>query len=117
VRIFGPKREEDRSWRKLHNDELHNLYSSPNIVRVIEARRLRWVGHMAHMGEVRGVYRVLVGKPKGKRLLGRPRCRWEDNIKLDFREVWINGVKWMRLAQERVQWQSFVNMVMNLQVP
>jgi hypothetical protein len=90
VRIFGPKREVDRSWKKLHNDELHNLYSSPNIVRVIEARRLRWAGHM---GEGRGVYRVLVGKPKGKRLLGRPRCRWEDNIKLDLREVWINEMK------------------------
>jgi hypothetical protein len=79
-RIFGPKREEDGSWRKLHNDELHNLYSSPNIVRVIKSRRMRRVGHVARMGEGTGVYRVLVGRPEGKRPLGRRRCRWEDNI-------------------------------------
>jgi hypothetical protein len=74
-RIFGPKREEDRSWRKLHNNELHSLYSSLNIVRVIKSRRMSWVGHVAHMGEGRGVYRVLVGRPKVKRLPGRPRHR------------------------------------------
>jgi hypothetical protein len=74
-KIFGPEREEDGSWRKLHNDELHSLYSSPNIVRVINSRRMRWVGHVACMGEGRGVYRVLVGRPKGNRPLGRPRCR------------------------------------------
>jgi hypothetical protein len=74
-RIFGPKREEDGSWRKLHNDELHNLYSSPNIIRVIKSRRMRWAGHVACMGEGRGVYRVLIGRPEGKRPLGRPRCR------------------------------------------
>jgi hypothetical protein len=90
-RIFGPKREEDGSWRKLHNDELHNLYSLPNIVRVIKSRRTRWARHVARMGEGRGVYRVLVGRPKGKRLLGRPRHRWEDNIKLDLRETGIDG--------------------------
>jgi hypothetical protein len=76
VLIFGPKREEDGSWRKLHNDELHNLYSSPNIVRVIKSRRMRWAGHVACMGEGRGVYRVSVGRPEGKRPLGRPRRRW-----------------------------------------
>jgi hypothetical protein len=81
-RIFGAKREEDGSWRKLHNDELHSLYSSPNIVRVIRSRRMRWAGHVARMGEGRGVYRVLVGKPERERPLGRPRRRWEDNIKL-----------------------------------
>jgi hypothetical protein len=86
LKICGPKREEDGSWRKLHNDELHSLYSSPNIVRVIRSRRMRWVGHAAHMGEGRGVYRVLVGRPEGKRPLGRPGHRWEDNIKLDLRE-------------------------------
>jgi hypothetical protein len=80
-RIFGPKSEEDGSWRKLHNDELQSLYSSPNIVRVIKSRRMRWTGHVAHMGEGRDVYRVLVGRPEGKRPLRRPRRRWTDNIK------------------------------------
>jgi hypothetical protein len=84
-KIFGPKREEDGSWRKLHNDELHSLYSSPNVVRVIKSRRMRWAGHVARVGEGRGVYRVLVGRPEGKGPLGRPRRRWEDNIKLDLR--------------------------------
>jgi hypothetical protein len=74
-RIFGPKREEDGSWRKLHNDELHNLYSSPNIVTVIKSRKMRWAGHVASMGEGRGAYRVLIGRPEGKRPLERPRCR------------------------------------------
>jgi hypothetical protein len=97
-KIFGPKREEDRSWRKLHNDELHSLYSSPNIVRVIKSRRMRWVGHVADMGEWKGVYRVLVGRTKGKRPLGRPRCRWEDNINIDLREIGISGVNWILLA-------------------
>jgi hypothetical protein len=79
-RIFGPKREEDGSWRKLHNNELHSLYSSPNIFRVIRSRRMRWAGDMARMGEGRRVYRVLVGTPEGKRPLGRHSRRWEDNI-------------------------------------
>jgi hypothetical protein len=103
LRIFGPKREEDGSWRKLHNDELHDLHSSPNIVRVIKSRRLRWAGHVARMGEGRCVYRVLVGRPEGKRLLGRPRRRWEDNIKMDLREIGIDGANWIQLAQESVQ--------------
>jgi hypothetical protein len=90
-RIFGPKREEDGSWRKLHNDELHSLYSSLNIVRVIKSRRMRWAGHMARMGEGRGVYRVLIGTTEGKRPLGRPSRRWEDNIKIDLREIGIDG--------------------------
>jgi hypothetical protein len=115
LRIFGPKREEDRLWKKLNNDELHDLYFSPNIVRVIKSRRMRWEGPVAHMVE-RCVYRVLVGRPKGKRPLGRPRCNWEDNIKKDFRDVGIDGVSWIWLAQDRVQCQAFVNMVMNLQV-
>jgi hypothetical protein len=101
-KIFGPKREEDGSWRKLHNDELHSLYSSLNIVRVIKSRRMRWAGHVARMGEGRGVYRVLVGRLEGKRPLGRPRRRWEDNIKLDLREIGIYGANWIRLAQDRV---------------
>jgi hypothetical protein len=116
-RIFGPKREEDGSWRKLHNDELHSLYSSPNIVRVIKSRRLRWAGHVARMGEGRGVYRVFVRGPECKRSLCRPRRRWEDNIKLDLREIRIDGANWIRLAQDRVQWRAFVNTVMNLRVP
>jgi hypothetical protein len=117
LRIFGPKREEDGSWRKLHNDELHSLYSSPNIVRVIKSRKMRWVGHVAYMGEGRGVYRVLVGRPEGERPLRRPRRRWEDNIKMDVREIEINGANWIHLAQDRVQWRACVNTVMNLRVP
>jgi hypothetical protein len=116
-KIFGPKREEEGSWRKLHNDELHNLYSSPNIVRVIKSRRMRWAGHVACMGEGRGAYRVLVGRSKGKRPLGRPRHRWEDNIKMDLGEIGIDGANWIWLAQDRVQWWAFVNTVRNLWVP
>jgi len=87
-RIFGPKRDEvTGEWRNLHNEELNNLYSSPNIVWVIKSRRMRWAGHVVCMGEGRGVYRVLVGKPEGRRPLGRPRRRWEDNIRMDLREV------------------------------
>jgi hypothetical protein len=117
-RIFGHKREEDGSWRRLHNDELHSLYSSPNIVRVIKSRRMRWAGHVARTGEGKGAYRVLVGRPEGKRPLGRPRRRWEDNIKMDLREIGIDEANWIRLAQDRVQWRrAFVNTVMNLRVP
>jgi hypothetical protein len=116
-RIFGPKREEDGSGRKLHNDELHSLYSSPNIVRVIKSRRMRWAGHVARMGQGRGVYRVLVGRPEGKRPLARPRRRWEDNIKLDLWEIGLEGANWIQLAQDRVQWQACVNTIMNLRVP
>jgi hypothetical protein len=85
-RIFGPKRDEvTGGWRKLHNEELHGLYSSPSIIRVIKARRMRWAGHVTRMGEVRGAYIILVGRPEGKRPLGRPRRRWEDNIKIGLR--------------------------------
>jgi hypothetical protein len=86
-RIFGPKRDEVTGrWRKLHNEELHNLYFSPSIIRMIKSRRMRWAGHVARMGETRNAYRILVGKPEGKRPLGRPRHRWVDNIKMDHRE-------------------------------
>jgi hypothetical protein len=115
-RIYGPKREEDGSWRKLHNDELHNLYSSPNVVRVIKSRRMRWAGHVASMGEGRGVYRFFFVRPEGQRPLGRPRRRWEDNIKLDLREIGIDGVNWIQLDQDRVQWWAFVNTLVNLRV-
>jgi hypothetical protein len=100
----------------LHNDELHSLYSSLNIVRAIKSGRLRWAGHLTHMGEGRGVYRVLVGRPKSKRPLVRSTCKWEDNIKLDLREIGIDGANWIQLALDRVQWWAFVNMVMNLRV-
>jgi hypothetical protein len=87
-RVFGPKRDEvTGEWRKLHNEELRDLYSLPNIVRVVKSRRTRWAGHVARMGEGRGVHRVLVGKSEGRRPLGRPRCRWEDNIKMDLQAV------------------------------
>jgi hypothetical protein len=117
LRIFRPKREEDGSWRKLKNDELHSLYSSPNIVRVIKTKRMKWAGHVARMGQGRGVYRMLVGRPEGKRPLGRPRRRWEDNIKMDLREKGIDGANWIQLAQDRVQWWAFVITLMNLRVP
>jgi hypothetical protein len=117
LRIFGPKNDEYGWWRKLHNDELHSPYSSPNIVIVIESRTMRWVGHVARVGEGRGVYGVLVGRPEGKRPLGRPRHRGEDNIKMDLGEIGIDGANWIRLAQNRAQWRAFVSMVMNLRVP
>jgi hypothetical protein len=97
-RIFGPKRDKVRGvWRKLHNEELHDLYSSPTILRVIKSRRMRWARHVARMREGRGMYRVLVGKPEGKRSLGIPRCRWEDKIKMDFQEVGCGGMDWIGL--------------------
>jgi hypothetical protein len=116
-RIFGPKREEDGPWRKFHNDKLHNLYSSPNIVSEIKLRRMRWAGHVARMEEGRGVYSVSVGRPEGKRPLGRPRRRWENNIKMDLREIGIDEANWIQLAQDRVQWRACVNTVMKLRVP
>jgi hypothetical protein len=97
-KVFGPKREEGGSWRKLHNDKLHDLYSSPNIVRVIKSRRMRWAGHVARVGEGRGAYMFLVGRPEGKRPLRIPRRRWEDNIKMDLGEIGIDGANWIRLA-------------------
>jgi hypothetical protein len=117
-RIFGPKRDGvRRRWRKLHNEELHNLYSSPSIIRIIKSRRMRWAGHVARMGEKRNVYRLLVGKPEGKRPLGRPRCRWIDNIKIDLLEIGVNVVDWIGVAQDRYRWRALVNAVMNLRVP
>jgi hypothetical protein len=98
-RIFGPKRDEVMGeWRKLHNEELCDLYSSPSIIRIIKLRRMRWVGHVARMGDKRNAYRLLVGKPEGKRPLGRPRRRWVDNIRIDLGEVGWVGVDWIGLA-------------------
>jgi hypothetical protein len=102
-KIFGPKREVDGSWSKLHNDELHNLYSSPNIDRVIKSRRVWWAGYVARMGEGRGVYRSLVERPEDKKLLGRTKRRWDDNKKVDLREIMIDGANWIQLDQDRVQ--------------
>ena len=104
-------------WRKLHNQELNDLYSSPNIVRVIKSSRKRRTGHVARMGEGRGVYRILVGKPEGKRPLERPRRRWEDNTKVDLQEVGCEGMHWIELAHDKDRWRALVNAVMNLQVP
>ena len=100
-RIFWPKRDEvTGEWRKLHSEELNDLYS-PNIVRVIKSTRVRLAGHVARMVEGRGVYRVLVGKPEGKRPLGRSTCIWEDNIKMDLQEVGCGCMDWIALAQDR----------------
>ena len=104
-------------WRKLHNAELHALYSSPNIIRSLNSRRLRRAGHVARMEQSRNAFRVLVGKPEGKRPLGRPRRRSEDNIKMDLREVGCDPGKWIDLAEDRDQWRAYVRAVMNLRVP
>ncbi|KAJ4444568.1 hypothetical protein ANN_06363 [Periplaneta americana] len=116
-KIFGAKRDEvTGEWRKLHNTELHALYSSPDIIRNIKSRRLRWAGHVARMGESRNAYRVLVGRPEGKRPLGRPRRRWEDNIKMDLREVGCDDRDWIGLGQDRDQWRAYMRAAMNLRV-
>ena len=117
--VFGPKRDEvTGEWRKLHNEDLSDRYSLPNIVRVVKSRRMRWAGLVARMGEGKGVYRVLVGKPEGKKPLGRSRRRWEDNIKMDLQEVGCGGCgDWMELVQDRDRWRALVSTVMNLRVP
>ncbi|KAJ4449364.1 hypothetical protein ANN_00762 [Periplaneta americana] len=117
-KIFGAKRDEvTGEWRKLHNTELHALYSSPDIIRNLKSRRLRWAGHVARMDESRNAYRVLVGRPEGKRPLGRPRRRWEDNIKMDLREVGYDDRDWINVAQDRDRWRAYVRAAMNLRVP
>ena len=104
---FGPKTEGvTGEWRKLHNEELNDLHFSPSIVRLIKWRRMRWAGHVARMEEGRGVHKVLVGKPEGKKPLGRPRRRWEDNIKMDLQEVGRGCGDWMELAQDRERWRD-----------
>jgi hypothetical protein len=117
-RIFGPKRDEvTGERRKLHNKELHDLYSSPSIIRIIKSRRMRWASHVSRMGEKRNSYRLLVGKPEGKRPLGRPTRRWVDNIRMDLPKVGWGDVDWIVLVQDRNRWRAVVNSVMNLRVP
>jgi hypothetical protein len=115
-KIFTPKRGEVvGDWRSLNNEELHNLYSSPSIIRMMKSRRMRWTGHVARMGKKRNAYRSLVGKSKGKRSLGRSRPRWEDRT--DLREIGWCGMDWIDLVQDRVKWRALVNTVKNLRVP
>jgi hypothetical protein len=105
------------SVRINNNEELHNLYSSPSLIRIIKSRRMRWAGHVARMGEKRNVYRLLVGEQEGKTPLGRPRRRWIDGIKMDLLEIGLSVVDWIGLAQDRYRWKALVNSAMNLRVP
>jgi hypothetical protein len=117
-RIFGPKRDEvTGEWRKVHNEELHDLCSSPSIIKRTKASRMKWAGHVARLGEKRNVYRLLVGKSEGSRPLGRPRRRWVDNIRMDLVEVGWGDVNWIGLAQDRDRWRALVNSVLDPWVP
>jgi hypothetical protein len=118
-RIVGPKRDEvTGEWRKLLNEELYDLYSSPSLIRIIKSRRMRWVGHVVvRMGEKRNTHKLLVGKPEEWRPLGRPRRRWVDNIRMDLEEVGWGDVDWIGLIQDRNRWRVLVNSVLNLRVP
>jgi hypothetical protein len=116
--VFRPKRDEvPGGWRELQKQKLHNLYSSLGVIRIIKQRRMRWVGHVARMAEKRNMYRLLVGKPEGRRPLGRPRRRWIDNIKMDLLEIGLGGAEWTGFAQDRYRWRALVKAAMNLRVP
>ena len=115
--IFGPKRDENGEWRRLHKEELHSLYRSPNIVRVIQSRKLRWAGHVARMEDGRSAFKILTGYPTGKRSLGRPRRRWEDNIRVDLGKIGISAGNWVDSALDRNYWRALVNAALNLRVP
>jgi hypothetical protein len=116
-RIFGSKMDEvTGEWRKLHNEELHDLYCSPNVIGMIRSIRMKWVGHVACMGEGRGTYRVLFGKPEGKKPHARPRRRWEDNIKMDIQDVGFESIDWIDLDQDRDKWRALVKAVMKFRV-
>jgi hypothetical protein len=117
-RIFRPKRDDvTGEWRELYNEELNDPYSSLNNVRVIKSRRMRWAGHEVRVGKERDVYRVLVGKPEGKKPLRRPRRRWENNVKMDFQEAECGVMDWIELVRDRGRWRALVNVVMNLRIP
>jgi hypothetical protein len=117
-RIFGPTRDEVTGEEiKLHTEELRDLYYSPTIVRVIKSRRTRWAGPITHKGDRRGIYRVLAGKPEGKRPLERPRRRLENNIKMDLQEAGCGDVDWIELVKDRDRWRAVVNVIMNFRVP
>jgi hypothetical protein len=116
--MLRPKREEVAGgWRRLHNEKLHNLYASPNVIRVIKSRSIRWEGPVIYMGEMKNAYKILGGKPEGKKPLRGPRHRWEHNIGIGPREIVGEGVDWIHLAQNRDWWWTLMNMVMNFQVP
>jgi hypothetical protein len=117
-RIFRPKRDEmTGEWRKLHNEELRDLYSSPSLIRIFKSKWIRWAGHVAGMGKNRNAYRLLVGKPEGKKPLGRPGRRWVDNIRMDLGKVGWGDVDWIGLAKDRKRWRALVNSAFILPVP
>ena len=116
-RIFRSKRDDNGEFRRLHNEELHSVYRSPNIVRVIKSRRLRWAGHVARMKEGSSAFKIVTGKPTGKRPLGRPMRRWKDNSRMDLEEIVVNAGNWVDSAQDRNYWRALVNAALNLRVP